>query len=168
MLCLPACLCVSTAASRGQAPHRNASLRGRPPWRPSRVPASVPGCCRPRPCPSRALALSLLCVPHRAPRCPCSAPLRCRWPLRLAPALALAQACPLRSSLGTPPVASRPPLRAPVAGTLPRLPPPPLPDDAPGACCRRSCGSVTPGGIRTGAGGQTGRGLTSGKAALGG
>ena len=25
VLCLPACLCVSTAASRGQAPHRNAS-----------------------------------------------------------------------------------------------------------------------------------------------
>ena len=32
VLCLPACLCVSTAASRGQAPHGNASkafhLRG--------------------------------------------------------------------------------------------------------------------------------------------
>ena len=46
---------------------------------------------------------------------------------------ACAQACPLRLSLGTPPVASRPPLRAPVAGTLPRLRAvPPLPDHAPG------------------------------------
>ena len=26
VLCLPACLCVSAAASRGQAPHGNASL----------------------------------------------------------------------------------------------------------------------------------------------
>ena len=26
VLCLPACLCVSTAASRGQAPHGNASV----------------------------------------------------------------------------------------------------------------------------------------------
>ena len=34
--------------------------------------------------------------------------------------------------------------------------------------CRRSCGSVTPGGVRTGAGGQTGRGLPSRKAAVGG
>ena len=41
--------------------------------------------------------------------------------------------CPLRVSLGTLPVASRPPLRAPVAGTLPRLRAvPPLPDHAPG------------------------------------
>ena len=41
---------------------------------------------------------------------------------------ACALACPLRVSLGTPPVASCPPLRAPMAGTLPRLravPPPP-------------------------------------------
>ena len=41
----------------------------------------------------------------------------------LSPSLlaACAQACPLRLSLGTPLVASRPPLRVPVAGTLPRL-----------------------------------------------
>ena len=51
-------------------------------------------------------------------------------PLLLA---ASAQACPLRLSLGTPPVATCPPLRAPMAGTLPRLPAvPPLPDHAPG------------------------------------
>ena len=44
-----------------------------------------------------------------------------------------AQACPLRLSLGTPPVASCPSLRAPVAGTLPRLRAvPPLLDHAPG------------------------------------
>ena len=29
VLCLPACLCVSAAASRGQAPHGNASLSQR-------------------------------------------------------------------------------------------------------------------------------------------
>ena len=46
---------------------------------------------------------------------------------------ACALACPLRVSLGTPPVASCPPLRAPVADTLPRLRAvPPLPDHAPG------------------------------------
>ena len=46
---------------------------------------------------------------------------------------ACALACPLRVSLGTPPVASCPPLRAPVAGTLPRLCAVlPLPDHAPG------------------------------------
>ena len=45
---------------------------------------------------------------------------------------ACALACPLRVSLGTPPVASCPPLRAPVAGTLPRLcAVPPLPNHAP-------------------------------------
>ena len=44
-----------------------------------------------------------------------------------------AQACPLRLSLGIPPVASCPPLRAPVAGTLPRLRAVrPFPDHAPG------------------------------------
>ena len=46
---------------------------------------------------------------------------------------ACAQACPLRLSLGTPPVASCPRLRTPVAGTLPRLRAvPPLPDHTPG------------------------------------
>ena len=46
---------------------------------------------------------------------------------------ACAQACPLHLPLGTPPVASCPRLRAPMAGTLPRLrAAPPLPDDAPG------------------------------------
>ena len=53
----------------------------------------------------------------------------------LSPSLlaACAQACPLRLSLGTPPVASCPPLRAPVAGTLPRLRAvPPFPEHAPG------------------------------------
>ena len=46
---------------------------------------------------------------------------------------ASALACPLPVSLGTPPVASCPPLRAPVAGRLPRLCAiPPLPDHAPG------------------------------------
>ena len=46
---------------------------------------------------------------------------------------ACAQACPLRLSLGTPPVASCPPLRAPVADSLPRLRAvPPLPNHAPG------------------------------------
>ena len=44
-----------------------------------------------------------------------------------------AQACPLRLPLGTPPVASRPPLCVPVAGTLPRLRAVhPLLDHAPG------------------------------------
>ena len=53
----------------------------------------------------------------------------------LSPSLlaACAQACPLRLSLGTPTVASCPPLRAPVAGTLPHLRAvPPFPDNAPG------------------------------------
>ena len=46
---------------------------------------------------------------------------------------ACALACPLLVSLGTPPVASCPPLRAPVAGTLLRLCAiPPFPDHAPG------------------------------------
>ena len=46
---------------------------------------------------------------------------------------ACALACPLRVPLGTPAVASCPPLRAPVAGTLPRLcAVRPLPDHAPG------------------------------------
>ena len=46
---------------------------------------------------------------------------------------ACAQACPLRLSLGTPPVASRPPFRAPLAGRLPRLRAvPPLSNHAPG------------------------------------
>ena len=83
---------------------------------------------------------------------------------------ACAQACPLRLPLGTPPVASRPPLRAPVAGSLPRLrvvpPPPRITRRA--SCCLRSCGSVTPGGVRSGAGGRTGRGRPVGKAAFGG
>ena len=53
----------------------------------------------------------------------------------LSPSLlaARAQACGLRLSLGTPPVASCPPLCAPVTGTLPRLRAvPPFPDHAPG------------------------------------
>ena len=51
---------------------------------------------------------------------------------------ACAQACPLRLSLGTPPVASGPPLRVPVAGTLHRLrAAPPLPDQAPGVLLPR-------------------------------
>ena len=46
---------------------------------------------------------------------------------------ACARARPLRLSLGTPPAASCPPLRAPVAGTLPRLRAvPPFPDHVPG------------------------------------
>ena len=49
------------------------------------------------------------------------------------PSLLAAQACPMRLSLGTPPGASRPPLRAPAARALPRLRAiPPLPDHAPG------------------------------------
>ena len=50
---------------------------------------------------------------------------------------ACALACPLRSSLGAPPVASRSGLRAPVTGTLPRLRAvPSLPDHAPGVLLR--------------------------------
>ena len=46
---------------------------------------------------------------------------------------ACAQVCPLRLPWGTPPVASRPSFRAPVAGNLPRLRAvPPLSDHAPG------------------------------------
>ena len=102
------------------------ALRCRPPWRPARAPA----------CPSCTLALSLLRVPRRAVRFACSVPsaaaglgaLRTPLPSLLA---ACARACPRCLSLGTPPVASRPPLRVPVAGTLPRLRAvPPLPDHA--------------------------------------
>ena len=79
------------------------------------------------------------------------------------------QASPLRSSLGTPPVASCPPLCAPVDGTLPRLrAAPPLPDHAPGVLLPFSCGSVIPGGVRSAVGGRTCRVRPVGKAALGG
>ena len=66
---------------------------------------------------------------------------------------ACALARPLRVSLGTPPVPSCPPLRAPVAGTLPRLHAvPPLLDHAPGILLPLT---LTPGGERSGAGGRT-------------
>ena len=85
--------------------------------------------------------------------------------LRLA---ACAVACPLRVSLGTPPVASCPPLRAPMAGTLLACAPsPPSRITRRASCCCHSCGSVTPGGERSGAGGQTCRVRPVGKAALG-
>ena len=89
----------------------------------------------------------------------------------LSPSLlaACALACSLRLSLGTPPVASRPLLRAPVAGTLPRLrPSPPCRITRRASCCRHSCGSVTPGGVRLAAGGRTCRVCPVGKAAFGG
>ena len=84
---------------------------------------------------------------------------------------ACAQACPLRSSLRTPPVAFSPPLRAPVAGTLPRLRAvPPLPDHAPGVLLppqlrRQQDARQRMHGRR---GGRTGRGLPSGRRPWGG
>ena len=78
-------------------------------------------------------------VPSAARALSCSAAAGLGTLLTPSPSLlaACALACPLRlstlSTLGTPPVASCPPLRAPVAGTLPPLRGvPPLPDHAPG------------------------------------
>ena len=82
---------------------------------------------------------------------------------------ACAQAWPLRLSLGTPPVASRPPLRAPVAGTLPRLRAvPPLPDHAPGVLLPPQLRQRDAWRRTLGRRGVTGRGCPVGKAALGG
>ena len=120
-------LAVPTLANRALF-HSPWLLRGRPPWRPARA----------RACPSQALVLSLLLarvVPSAARALPHSAAAGLGTVPAPSPSLlaVCALACPLRVSLGTPPAASCPPLRAPVAGTLPRLcAAPPLPDDAPG------------------------------------
>ena len=161
--------CAPVRQPHSAPPH---ALRGRPLRRPARVPGSAPGCCRVRPCPSRALALSLRSVPRRGVRCSCSAPLRCRLPWRLARALALAT-CRLRPGrspalvLGYSPclLLTLPPRSR---GRHPATPAPPPPSRITrrASCCRRSCGSVMLTGVRTGAGGQTGRGLPSGKAAF--
>ena len=87
------------------------------PLRALRVPVPFPGC--------------LSCVvPPAARALPLSAAAGLGALPAFSPSLlaACALACPLRVSLATPPVAFCPPLRAPVAGTLPRLhaaPPPP-------------------------------------------
>ena len=66
--------------------------------------------------------------------------------------------------LGTSPVASCPPLRAPVAGTqLCLRAVTSFLDHAPRSRCLCSCGSVTPGGERSGAGGRTCRVRPGGK-----
>ena len=91
---------------------------------------SVAACLGAQLAPLRALPVpvpfpsSLSCVgPPTAPALSPSAAAGLRTLSALLPSLlaACAQACPLRLSLGTPPVASCPPLCASVAGTLPRL-----------------------------------------------
>ena len=81
---------------------------------PCSLPRVVPSAARTLP-PSAAAGLGTVPAPSPSLLAVCALP------------------CPLRVSLCTPPVASCPPLRAPVAGTLPRLcAVPPLPDHAPG------------------------------------
>ena len=163
------------------APSPPCAPRFRPLWRPAHVLASVHVRCCSRPCPSGTLAL--FCAVYRvsssaacALACPLCLPTSAAAGLGALPVplpsllAACALACPLRSSLDAHPVAFRSSLRAPVAGTLPRprAVPPTSWITHRASYCRCSCGSVMPGGVRVGAGGQTGRGLPLGKACLGG
>ena len=81
VLCLPACLCVSAAASRGQAPHGNGDLfQGKPPDRPM---DHLEGHPKPKPSGSDTLqASSEVQVPGKAKaesdECPKIQPLRAR------------------------------------------------------------------------------------------
>ena len=82
---------------------------------------------------------------------------------------ACALARPLRPPPGAPSVAFRPLLRAPVTARRPaRSPSPSSWTTRRASCCRCTCSSVMPGGVRLGAAGRTGRSLPSGKAAFGG
>ena len=129
-----------------------------PPLRFLPVPLPFP-CSLPRVLPSAARALSPSAA---AGLCALPTPL----PLLLA---ACSKACPLHLSLGTSPVGSRPRSAFPLPAPCPAcelFPPSRITRQA--SCCHRSCGSVTPGGGRSGAGGRTGRGRPVGKAALGG
>ena len=150
VLCLPACLYVSTAASRGQAPHGNASapqrlhvrLRGRPaPRPPSFDPPSPPGSHAPS-CLSLGArgALALALGPFSGPHA--SVPLPVPWvppPVTHAlacPAGARARPVPVPLPLAAPALAHRPSLRSMHLGALPTplraLPVPwPLPGSLP-------------------------------------
>ena len=82
---------------------------------------------------------------------------------------ACAQACPLCLPFGIPLSTPAPRSALPWPAPCPAcalFPPSRITRRA--FCCRRSCGSATPGGIHSGAGGQTGRRCPVGKAALGG
>ena len=82
---------------------------------------------------------------------------------------ACAQACPLCLSLGTPPVASRPRSVFPWPAPCPACAlSPPSRITRRASCCHCSCGSATPGCVRSGAEWRTGRGSPVGKAVLGG
>ena len=119
-------------------------------WRVAPVP--VPAIQLPALCPSSLPLDSVPCSRRRTrslPRAPRPTP--CVWPWALpvsppAPRLALPLPAPRAACALFPP--SRITRRA--------------------SCCRRSRGSVTPGGVRSGAGGRMGRGQPVGKAALGG
>ena len=87
--------------------------------------------------------------PRSLPRAPRPAPCACPWAVPLSPPVprsAFLWPAPCPACALSPP--SRITRRA--------------------CCCRRSCGSVTPGGVRSGARGRTGRCRPVGKAALGG
>ena len=113
----------------------------------SRVTSSAPRALPP----SAAADLGALpCpCPRSLPRAPRPIPCVCPWAPRLSPRISRAA---LLWPVPWPACAPSPPSRITRRAS----------------CCRRSCGSVTPGGVRMAAGGRTGRGLPSGKAPLGG
>ena len=120
-------------------------------------------CPFPVPCPASRCPLPALCPPPLplasapCPRfCPRSLP-RVPWP---APC-----ACPWAPPLSPPVPRSALLWRTPCPACVPS---PPSWITRRASCCRRSCGSVTPGGERSGTGGRTCRVRPVGKAALGG
>ena len=139
------------------------------PWPPALAPCGRPcvsfpcPCPFPAPCPASCRPLPVLCPPPlplaSAPcprlcprsllRAPRPVPCACLWALPLSPPV---PRCAILWPAPCPACVLSPPSR------ITRW----------ASCCGRSCGSVTPGGVRSGAGGQRGRGRPVGKAALGG
>ena len=117
-------------------------------------PCPVSQSCRPlpMPCPPPLPLASAPCPrlgPCSLPRAPRPAPCACPWALPLlppAPRFTLPWPAPC------PACALSPPFRITRRAS----------------CCRRSCSSVTPGGVRSGAGGRTGRGCPVGRLTLAG